>query len=74
MSAIHGIHDIWEVEAGKFFRYAQRLPAYRGVMRIHAEQQAQRQHRRTGGAKVIPLTSTAQLAADDGLAGLVDIG
>ena len=55
MSAVHRIDDIWSMEAGKFFRFARRLPAYQGVMRGIAEQQAEQEHRRTGGRKVIPV-------------------
>lgn len=82
MSAIHRIDDIWSMEAGRFFRFARRLPAYQGVMRTVAEQQAMREQRMRGGAaEVIPLTTGAQLgkvmgtsAEEGGLAGLVDYG
>ena len=73
MSAIHGISNIWEMEAGRFFRFAARLPAYQGVMRTVAEEQARREHRRTGGLDVKPLIDPAQLNSD-GLAGLIDFG
>lgn len=33
MSAIHRIDDIWQMKPARFFQFAYRLPAYRGVMR-----------------------------------------
>lgn len=62
MSAIHRIDDIWSMEAGKFFRFARRLPAYQGVMRMEAEQQAEQEQQRrratTGSDKApIPVPS-----------------
>lgn len=33
MSAVHGVRDIDELSAPKFFGFAWRLPHYRGVMR-----------------------------------------
>ena len=70
------------MEAGRFFRLAYRLPAYQGVMRTVAEQQAAReQHRRGSATEIVPLTSGAQPGASmdtpaeqGGLAGLIDYG
>jgi hypothetical protein len=45
MSAIHRVDDIWSMPAAKFFRFAWRLPCYRGAMRERAlaEQHGQEQ-------------------------------
>lgn len=68
MSAIHRVEDIWSMEAGKFFRYARRLPAYQGIMRSIAERQAQQEHERTGGLKAIPVPAGSGLGGIAGLA------
>lgn len=48
-SAIHGIRDpMEELSAARFFELAERLVAYRGMMRAHAEKAA---HERSGIAK-----------------------
>lgn len=48
-SAIHRIDDIWSMDGPKFFRFAQRLPAYKGAMRMRAEAQAMQEQKRNGG-------------------------
>jgi hypothetical protein len=53
--------------APKFFRMAERLPAYQGMMRNVVEQEANRRRDHVGTAEVIPLT------ADMARGGLVDI-
>ncbi len=55
LSAIHRIDDIWDMEAGRFFRLAYRLPAYQGAIRMRAEAQAMQQQggqRAVGGGAV----------------------
>lgn len=74
MSAIHGIRNIYDLEAGYFFRLARRLPAYQGVMRSVVESEMTREQRRKGNAeRIVPLHDPRQLAGD-GVAGLFDIG
>jgi hypothetical protein len=69
-SAIHGLRiDPWAGEwAGlsgpKFFRMAQRLAAYRGVIRARLLAEDEREQRRNDGAVVIPLS--AAMVAPDG--------
>lgn len=41
-SAIHRIGDMYAMDGPRFFRLAHRLPAYRGVMRMRAEVEAER--------------------------------
>ncbi len=55
-SAIHGISDMLAMPAPKFFRMAERLPAYRGMVRNVVEQEAHRRREKFGTAEVIPLT------------------
>ncbi len=68
MSAFHRIDDIWTMEAGKFFRYAYRLPAYQGAMRARAERQAMDEEKRNGGRSrdVVPVGS-GELGKIEGL-------
>ena len=33
MSVFHRVDDIWQMPPARFFQFAHRLPAYRGVMR-----------------------------------------
>ena len=73
MSAIHGIDDIYSMEAGRFFAFAYRLPAYQGVMRMEAERQARQDEKRTGGRDVVPV-GTGELGKIEGLEGMVDEG
>lgn len=73
MSAIHRIDDIYAMEAGRFFRFARRLPAYQGVMRMEAERQAEKtqQHRTaTTGTdrEPIPLPAGKAIPGLEGLA------
>ncbi len=69
MSAIHRIDNIWEMDGPRFFRLAYRLPAYQGVMRMLAEEQAMRQEKRTGSRSVIPVGS-GELGKIEGLGGV----
>lgn len=55
MSAIHGITNIWAMDGPRFFAWAYRLPAYKGVMRALAEKQASEEHQRHGGREVVPI-------------------
>ena len=73
LSAVHRIDDIWTMEAGRFFRLAWRLPAYQGVMRMHAEKQAMDEEKRTGGVEAVPVAAgelhkigEVRALADDG--------
>jgi hypothetical protein len=83
LSAIHRIEDMWGMEAGRFFRFAHRLPAYKGAMRAVAERLAHEEERRkearglTGREVVaVPageLTAVPALAGA-AAAGLIDFG
>lgn len=70
MSAFHRIDDIWSMEAGKFFRFAYRLPAYQGAMRARAEHQAMEQDKRNGGrpARDIVPVAAGELGRIEGIA------
>lgn len=69
LSAIHRIDDMWAMEAGKFFRFAYRLPAYKGAMRTVAERQAMEEDRNGGGKRreAVPVAA-GELHTIDGLA------
>jgi hypothetical protein len=72
MSAIHRITDIYAMEAGRFFAFCHRLPAYQGVLRMEAERQAQQEQKRHGGhapQDVIPVAA-GELHKIDGLDGM----
>jgi hypothetical protein len=66
LSAFHRIDNMWEMEAGRFFRLAYRLPAYQGAMRARAEHQEMEQQKRTGGRDVVQV-GTGELSKIDGL-------
>ena len=51
---------MYAMEAGKFFRFARRLPAYKGVMRAHAERMARDEQERKeaqglAGRDIVPV-------------------
>ena len=55
-SAIH--HRDWRTMASpQFFRMAERLPAYQGMMRVVVEREADRRQKHFGTTEVIPLTA-----------------
>lgn len=65
------------LSAGQFFRYAERIPAYPGVMQAIILSEEHRKSQRAGGAKVVDLTP--EMAANggvqaQGLQGLVQFG
>lgn len=55
-SAIHGVRDMLALPAPQFFRMAERMPHYKGVMRNFVEQEAHRRREHIGTAEVIALT------------------
>lgn len=57
LSAFHRIDDIWSMNGPRFFRLAERLPAYQGAIRARAEHQAMQENKRHGGQRreVIPV-------------------
>ncbi len=64
---------MWGMEAGQFFRFAVRLPAYPGAMRAQAERLAHDEQRRKeaqglAGKEIIPLPA-GELAKVPELAG-----
>lgn len=76
---------MWGMEAGKFFRFARRLPAYKGAMRARAERLAHDDARRTerglaprnGPAPVaVPAGELATIPGFAGAAadGLIELG
>lgn len=78
MSAIHRIDDMWSMEAGRFFRMALRLPAYKGVMRAVAETELHERERRKeaqglAGRDVIPVAA-GELATLPDFAGAAAAG
>jgi hypothetical protein len=73
MSAIHRIDNMWEMEAGRFYRFAQRLPAYKGAMRAKAERVAHNDEKRKeaqglAGREIVPVAA-GELAKIPGLSG-----
>lgn len=54
MSAFHRVDDIEDMDAARFFSFAERLHGYRGVMRMRAEEQAQ-----TAAAAAAPASPAA---------------
>lgn len=65
---------MWHMEAGRFFRFAFRLPAYQGAMRMVAERLAHEDGRRkeaqgVAGREVIPVPA-GELSKIPGLAGV----
>jgi len=73
LSAFHRIDNMWEMEAGRFFRFAFRLPAYQGAMRARAENQAMEEQKRTGGREVVTV-GTGELSKIDGFGQAVQDG
>ena len=73
LSAIHRIDNMWAMEAGKFFRFAYRLPAYQGAMRAIAEAQQMDEQKRTGGREVIQV-GAGELSKMDGLGAAIEDG
>lgn len=67
MSAIHRVDEVMEMDGPRFFRFARRLPAYQGVMRMYAEKQAAERRDRTGGRDVVPVAA-GELSQIPGLA------
>lgn len=47
-SAIHGIDDMYSLPGPKFFKFAYRMGAYKGVMQVLAEQEAEMQAKQAG--------------------------
>lgn len=80
LSAIHRIDDMWSMEAGRFFRFARRLPAYKGAMRAVAErlvrdEERSKERRGLAGKEIIPIPAGQGAAMAAGLpAGLIDFG
>lgn len=68
LSAFHRIDDIWTMNGPRFFAFAYRLPAYKGVMRALAEKQAMDEEKRGGGRRreVVPVAS-GELGRIEGL-------
>lgn len=69
---------MWSMEAGRFYRFARRLPAYQGAMRAIVERLAHDEERRReaqglAGRDVIPVPA-GELATVPGLAGLAAEG
>lgn len=74
---------MWGMEAGRFFRFAWRLPAYKGAMRAQAERLAHEERKRReaqgiADRELIPVPA-GELATAPGLAGaaadgLIDFG
>lgn len=67
---------MWGMEAGRFFRFARRLPAYHGAMRAKAERLAHEEQQRKqrsgiGDREIIPVPA-GELHKVPGLAGLID--
>lgn len=73
LSAFHRIDDMWAMEAGRFFRFAYRLPAYQGAMRARAENQAMQEQKRNGGREVVTV-GTGELSRIDGFGQAVQDG
>lgn len=51
-SAIHRVDDIYSMSARKFFNFAERLVAYKGVVRMRAEQHHYENEKKYGGQDV----------------------
>lgn len=69
---------MWGMEAGRFFRFARRLPAYKGAMRAKAERLAHQDERRkeaqgVAGRQVVPVPA-GQLATVPAFAGAAAAG
>lgn len=69
LSAIHRIDDMWSMNGPKFFRFAYRLPAYKGAMRAIAEKQAMDDEKRGKSRDAIPVGS-GELGKVEGLSGI----
>lgn len=69
MSAIHRIDDIWSMNGPRFFRFAYRLPAYKGTVRAIAEKQAMDEEKRGKRRNVIAVGS-GELGKVEGLSGI----
>ncbi|WP_213451595.1 hypothetical protein [Rhizomonospora bruguierae] len=88
MSAIHRVADHLSMPAPRFFAFAHRLPAYRGVMRLRAEEVINEREAAqapfaapaagspamtaTGGRVEVDATPAALASA--GLSGLFEVG
>jgi hypothetical protein len=53
---------MWGMEAGRFFRFARRLPAYKGAMRARAERLARDEEQRKeaqglAGKRLVPVAA-----------------
>lgn len=70
-SAIHRVDDIYALDGAKFFNLANRVVAYPGVMRIHAELQASAQRAEAGIDRVGGTAS--EIAASADLSDLIEI-
>jgi len=55
---------MWGMEAGRFYRFARRLPAYQGAMRARAERLAHEQERRKEAG--LPARGSAPVAVGAG--------
>jgi hypothetical protein len=70
---------MWSMEAGRFFRFARRLPAYRGAMRAVAERLAReeeqsRERRGLAGKTIVPIRLGSTGGAEGLPAGVIDFG
>jgi len=83
MSAVHRIDNMWEMEAGKFFRFARRLPAYHGAIRAIAERELYDKEQRKEaqgltGREIIPVAAgelgTIPGFAEAAAAGMIEFG
>lgn len=70
-SAIHRIDDIYALGGERFFNLANRVVAYPGVMRIHAELQASAQRAEAGIDRVGGTAS--EIAASPDLSDLIEL-
>ena len=69
-SVFHRVDDMLSLPASKFFRLAERLPAYEGIMRVRVEAEMRREQDRHGG--VTPVALTPERLADPTLFGLIE--
>ena len=52
LSAFHRIDDMYEMKPVKFFRFALRLPAYRGIVRARIEAEQAKKTKKNKGKAV----------------------
>jgi len=69
---------MWAMEAGRFFRFAFRLPAYQGAMRMVAERLAHDEEQRKKakgleGREIVPVPA-GELSKIPGLGELIEYG